>query len=146
MKGFGWFAELYEGVKGSFEYKLKSLELELTEKILAAMEAKGVSRSDLAGKLGTSKSAVSKLLNDGSNITIKRLLRISVAVGYDLNINLTPSQGTRSDYKINMPRPNRPVDFTTVWANHGVGGTTVALVPPDSYKHSIEDSNDASAA
>lgn len=146
MKAFGWFAELYEEIKDSFEYKLKSLELELTEKILAAMRAKGMSRSDLAGKLGTSKAAVSKLLNDGSNITVKRLLKISIAVGYDLNINLTPSERARSEYKVNMPCPTRPMDFDVVWANHGVGGTAVALVPPDSYKRSVEDSNDARAA
>jgi transcriptional regulator with XRE-family HTH domain len=105
MKAHGWFAELYEETRDSFEYKLKSLELELTEKILAAMKARGMSRSDLAERLGTSKAAVSKLLNDGSNITVKRLLKISMALGCDLNIDLNPPSEKQSGCRINTPCP-----------------------------------------
>lgn len=144
MKAHGWFAELCDEVEDSFEYKLKSLELELTEKILAAMKAKGLSRSDLAGRLGTSKAAVSKLLNDGSNITLKRLLKISTAVGYDLIINITPSEEGHSIFNTNMPHPHRPDDLTAAWASHGRCATVVDLVP-NSYKYHIEDSSDARA-
>jgi transcriptional regulator with XRE-family HTH domain len=109
MKAYGWFKEALEEAEGSFEYKLESLELEVTEKILEIMEAKGVNRSELAQRLGVSKAAVSKLLNDGSNMTLKRLLTISEALGHDLTINLVPS-GIQSEEKVVQYSPRSRSD------------------------------------
>lgn len=91
MNTHDWFREEWERAKDSFWYKLESLELEVTEKILEIMEQKGMSRSELAQRLGVSKAAVSKLLNSGSNMTLKRLLSISEVLEHDLTVNLVPT-------------------------------------------------------
>jgi transcriptional regulator with XRE-family HTH domain len=91
MKAYGWFKEELERARGTFEYKLAGLELEVTERILQVMQEQGITRSELARRLGVSKAAVSKLLNDGSNMTLKRLLAVAEALNHDLRINLAPS-------------------------------------------------------
>lgn len=90
MKAYGWFKKELERARDTFDYKLESLELDVTERILQIMEEKGVSRSELAERLGVSKAAVSKLFNNGSNMTLKRLLAIAEALGQELRVNLGP--------------------------------------------------------
>lgn len=88
MQAMGWFKEEWERAKDTFDYKLESLELEVTERILEIMEEKGISRSELAERLGVSKAAISKLLNDGSNMTLKRLLTIAEALDHKVRVDL----------------------------------------------------------
>lgn len=90
MKAYAWFKRELERARDSFDYKLEGLELEVTERILQVMEEKGISRSELAERLGVSKAAVSKLFNNGSNMTLKRLLTIAEALGQELRVNLGP--------------------------------------------------------
>ena len=56
----------------------------VTEDILVAMEDLGISRSELAKKLGISKSRISQLLRGSSNMTIGTLSDIA----YELGLNL----------------------------------------------------------
>ena len=87
MKSYGWFKEIHEKVKDSFEYKLAGMEIEVTEQIVEMMEKRDINRSELAKKLGVSKASITRLLNDGSNITLKRILAISEALEFKLNFN-----------------------------------------------------------
>ena len=88
MKAYGWFEKVYEEAKDSFEFKLEGLKIEVVERILEAMERKDVNRKELADLLGVSKPFVSKLLNNGSNVTIKTLLQITEALDCDLNVSI----------------------------------------------------------
>jgi len=56
----------------------------VTEDILVAMEDLGISKSELAKKLGISKSRISQLLKGSSNMTIGTLSDIA----YELGLNL----------------------------------------------------------
>jgi len=106
MKAYGWFKEVLEEAEGTFEYKLEGLELEVTERILQAMEEQGISRSELARRLNVSKAAVSKLLNDGSNMTLKRLLAVAEALGHELRVDLQPP-ARRIEEKVVQYSPKR---------------------------------------
>jgi len=98
MTAYGWFKEGLEKVKDTFEYKLAGLELGITEKIIEIMDKKNISRAELAKHLKVSKPAVSKLLNNGSNITVKRLLAISEALDCNLQIDFAEkSAGFKSE-------------------------------------------------
>ncbi|MBS3768387.1 MAG: helix-turn-helix transcriptional regulator [Candidatus Cloacimonetes bacterium] len=55
--------------------------------VLTKMEQDGVSRADLARRLGKSRAAISHMFNETPNITVKKMVEIADAVG--LNINLT---------------------------------------------------------
>lgn len=89
MKAMGWFKDVYENARDGFDFKLAGLELDVTENILEIMERQKISRSELAGKLGVSKAAVSKLLNNGSNMTLRTLLKITDALDCDVGIKMS---------------------------------------------------------
>lgn len=88
MEKYGWFKGEFEKAKDTFEFKLESLEILLTERIIARMEECGISRSDLAKRMHTSKAYISKLFNNGSNMTLKSVLALAEAVDCSLSIDL----------------------------------------------------------
>ena len=57
----------------------------VTEDILIAMEDLGITKSELAKKLGISKSRISQLLRGSSNMTIGTLSDIAYALGLNLD-------------------------------------------------------------
>jgi DNA-binding Xre family transcriptional regulator len=89
MKAMGWFKDAHENARDTFDYKLAGLELDVSENILEIMERKNVIRSELPGKLGVSKAAVSKLFNNGSNMTLRTLLKITDALDCDVGIKMS---------------------------------------------------------
>ena len=58
--------------------------------ILTYMDDNGLTRADLARRLGKSRSAISQMFNKTPNLTIKKMIEISDAIG--LEINLTSKQ------------------------------------------------------
>lgn len=60
--------------------------------ILTIMNEKNIKKVDLAKKMGKSKSAISKMLNDTPNISIKKMAELADAVGAEINITVKPVQ------------------------------------------------------
>lgn len=85
MEAHGWFKEKLEEVQDSFEYKLETLELDVTERILKIMEDKSVTRAELARRMGVTKPTVTRLFRDGSNMTLKRMLSIAIALDCEVS-------------------------------------------------------------
>lgn len=63
------------------------VKIEVTKKILDAMEEKNISKADLARKLKTTPSNVSQILNGNRNLTIDTICEISMALGMISQIN-----------------------------------------------------------
>ena len=59
--------------------------LKLTEKLCEMMKEQGITRSQLAEKLGTSRAFISQLLNGGRNMTLRTLFRLSRSLDSDVN-------------------------------------------------------------
>lgn len=66
------------------------LIMEVTETICELLEKEGVSRKELAGRLGKTKGFVSQLLNGGRNLTLRTLADILHVLGY--KVSLTPQK------------------------------------------------------
>jgi transcriptional regulator with XRE-family HTH domain len=94
MKVKSWLQKKIEEFKDDFDYKLESLILNITEKISKRMSEKKINRSSLAGLLGVSPPAVTKILNGNSNFTLKTLLSISDALDMNLAVNFEPKAHT----------------------------------------------------
>jgi len=61
-------------------YELEWLLLDIHEAMWAAMQARGVSRAELAERLGTSRAYITKLLEGQENMTVKTLVRVANAL------------------------------------------------------------------
>jgi len=107
VKAYGWFNEIRDEARDSFEFKLAALKIEVTERILEAMERRSMNRKQLADSLGVSKASVSRLLNNGSNATIKTLLQIAEALDCDLSIGIRSRDAARDSGKIEEEDPEK---------------------------------------
>ena len=75
--------------------------------VLTYMNQHGITKADLARRLGKSRAAVSHMFNKTPNLTIKKMVEISDAIGLD--IKLTSKQiklayGIQEDYNIVIDR------------------------------------------
>ena len=115
METYGWFKDEFDEARDTFEFKLESLEILLTERILERMAECRISRSDLAKKMKTSKAYISKLFKNGSNMTLKSMLALAEAVDCSLSIDLVEKA---TNYQIesysvcqNNKYPQAPDDY-----------------------------------
>ena len=81
------YQQLVEEFKNDIDFKIESIVLDITEEICEIMDEQKINRADLSRLLNTSKSAVTKMLNGSTNFTLKRLLKIAMALDKDLDIN-----------------------------------------------------------
>lgn len=54
--------------------------------VLSYMKEKGISKADLARKLGKSRASVSQMFNKTPNLTIKKMVEIADAIGIDIKV------------------------------------------------------------
>ena len=62
-------------------FQQEYLILKVTERICELMEEQGISRTQLAKRLGTSKGYITQLLDGSANITLRKLADIMAALG-----------------------------------------------------------------
>ena len=73
----------------TLDYKIESARVDFIEEALAIMAAQGISKADLARKLGVSKPYVTKLLGGGANLTLESMVRLAEALDCSLSTHLT---------------------------------------------------------
>lgn len=119
------FQDLLSGFENDIDYKVESQLLEITEEICNVMKEKKINRANLATLLETSKSAVTKMLNGSANFTLKRLLKIAIALDSGLEIRFTETK--------------KPMSFNVVETQRYEEPTVVAASDPvpwdKNYKH-----------
>jgi transcriptional regulator with XRE-family HTH domain len=69
-------------------YAQEGLILEVAEQVWAALERRGVSKQELAQRLGTGKSHVTQVLNGGRNMTLRTLSDIAEALNQRVHVQL----------------------------------------------------------
>ena len=79
----------------------------VTEDILVAMEDLGVTKSELARRLGKSKSRITQLLSGSSNMTIGTLSDIAVELG--LNLDKTFKEYSAQRYRLDTTSSSKQV-------------------------------------
>jgi transcriptional regulator with XRE-family HTH domain len=84
------FSEMFDGLKDSPAFKTEEAILDFTEKLCDIMKEKGISRADLAVRLGVSRAYVTKLLNGNPNLTLKSFVAIADAVGCEFRMDMCP--------------------------------------------------------
>ena len=72
------------------EFRTENVIIEFTEKVAAAMQERGMSRVELAQRLGVSKAFVTKLLNGNPNLTIRTMVSLAAALECELLVDIQP--------------------------------------------------------
>jgi len=86
-----WFKQLLEEGENDPDYLTEKVLLEVTEQIYRRMQDAGLRASDLADRLGVSRSFVSQLLNGKPNMTIRTLVGVAHALDQRVHVNLRPA-------------------------------------------------------
>ena len=89
-KALGWLKEEREKRGRDYRYYLYRLINEVTDKIENLMELQGLSRKQLAERLGVSKSTISRILDGNRNMTLETLTKVAYALGCRAQIELKP--------------------------------------------------------
>lgn len=76
----------------------------LTENLVQLMEDQGITRAELAAKLGKSRAFISQMLNGGRNMTLRTLFRISRALGHDATISFKKTAAEKKSPKLAASR------------------------------------------
>jgi transcriptional regulator with XRE-family HTH domain len=82
------FKELFDQARGRDTYWVASLILDFTEGLHRIMEANGVSRSELARRLGVSPAYITKALRGNVNFTVDSMVRLVRAAGGEVSIHV----------------------------------------------------------
>ena len=69
-------------------YEEERLILEAAEEITAAMAEQGLTRANLAERIGSSRANVTRLLSGSRNMTLRSLAKLAHACGYRAEVQL----------------------------------------------------------
>ncbi|MCE9615080.1 MAG: helix-turn-helix transcriptional regulator [Lentisphaerae bacterium] len=82
------FQTFFKNAGESPAYWVERAVLEFTEALVTRMASAGVSRAELARRIGCSPAYVTKILGGRTNFTLESMVRIASAVGCGLRIGL----------------------------------------------------------
>lgn len=92
------------------------LVMNVTEDILVAMEAAGITKAQLARKLGKSKAFVSQTLNGSRNMTLNTLSDLCYEIGVSANIDIKQPAKMQND-NVNYSNYDNIYHFDTYGKN-----------------------------
>ncbi|OGP89210.1 MAG: hypothetical protein A2157_12020 [Deltaproteobacteria bacterium RBG_16_47_11] len=84
------FKGLINEARGRDTYWVASMILDFTEGLHNIMEANGITRSDLARRLGVSPAYITKVLRGNVNFTVDSMVRLVKAAGGEISIQVAP--------------------------------------------------------
>jgi transcriptional regulator with XRE-family HTH domain len=83
----------HRATEGQVEDALLALVTQLTNEITWYMRERGLTRADLAGRMGVSPGRVSQILGGGENLTLRTLAAMSTALDARFDIELSALTG-----------------------------------------------------
>jgi hypothetical protein len=96
MKSQEWFSQQLKEFENDPEYLAEKLRIDLIEEFLEIMEEDGVSRTELARRLGCSMACITKPLNGKENFTLLKLAQIGVALGRKVQMAFVPAEAAKT--------------------------------------------------
>lgn len=72
------------------DYQFEGVQFDLMEQMLAVMERKNISKTQLAVLLGCSKPYITKLLKGDQNLTLKTVHDIAFALDHQIRVHFVP--------------------------------------------------------
>jgi len=107
------YREFIEKTQESDGFLRAGIEIEFTEELCRVMEKQGISRAELARRVGTSPAYITKILRGSTNFTLSTMTKLARAVGMEVRLHLAPCQ-SRTVWKDEMVAPEN-------WPEESVG-------------------------
>ena len=85
-----WFRRLGEKLEQDPVYWTEYLKLEFAEELSRLMDERGLTKTDLATKLGCSRAYITKVFNTTFNPTLETLAKIALAFDARVELKLVP--------------------------------------------------------
>ena len=79
----------HRAIEGRVDEEMHGLVTQLTNEITFHMRERGISRADLAARMGVSPGRVSQILGGGENLTLRTLAALAVALDARFDFELT---------------------------------------------------------
>lgn len=92
MKASEWFSQLYESYKNDPAFVAEELTLGVMGDLSQAITEQGLTRRELAQKMGLSPAHVSQVLNGKPNVTLLTLAKFAVALDLKVSVRLQPAK------------------------------------------------------
>ena len=90
MSKIAKYQQYLKKTEESAEYWSEGAVLDFTEELAEIMTEIGMSRSDLAKTIGTSKAYVTKVFSGQANFTIETMAKLGAAVNHAVRLHLVP--------------------------------------------------------
>lgn len=87
-----FFSKKFQNSSFKKAYETVAPLMDIALAIVKARSRLGLSQSDLARKLKTSQSVLSRIENGNQNLSVKMLVKIAHVLGCDLSVNLKQSK------------------------------------------------------
>ncbi len=98
-----YYEMLKEKLKNDPLYLLEKKKIDITEQIWKIMEEEGISKSELAKRMGVSRGYITRILGGNTNFTLESLIKISMALKTDLQITFSPKVKARRAKSPSIP-------------------------------------------
>jgi hypothetical protein len=93
-----YFDEFIANPKNWVVFEQERLAENVGEFVLDTLEARGASQVKLAAALDKSPAVISRLVSGGSNMTLRTMVELLAAVGYQMRIEYEPIPSAVADY------------------------------------------------
>ena len=102
-----WFRRLGEKLQQDPVYWTEYLKLEFAEELSRLMDERGLTKTDLATKLGCSRAYVTKVFNTTFNPTLETLAKIALAFDARVELKLVPRDAPSGKRAVAVPSTRR---------------------------------------
>lgn len=82
------FKDLIQDAKSREDYWIEDAVLQFTMRLHEEMQKQGISKTELAGRIGASQPYVTRILKGRDNLTIATMVKLARAVGLKVQISL----------------------------------------------------------
>ncbi len=104
------FSALFAAAQAHEEYWTERVIAEFTEELTRWMELQGVSRKELAERIGSSQPYITKVLKGDVNFTLATMVKLARALGAELRIEIRPpaSSAEHAQAAVAREEPQEP--------------------------------------
>ena len=99
MSSIDKYRERVRSIENTPEFLLEMVKLAFAEELCRLLEEQGVSRTQLAERLGTSRAYVTRILRTDYNLTAETMVKVALALDARVELALVPKNapaGTRA--------------------------------------------------